>query len=258
VESIEGDPTQAGSWQAAVATCDAAVNLAGESVGKGLWTGRRKRQIRRSRLEATRNVAEAIARGGGPGVLVSASATGYYGDGGATALDEAREPGVGFLARLAREWEGTALLAESTHTRVVLLRIGVVLARDGGALPQLVTLSRLGLGGRLGSGAHYFPWIHIQDLVRVVLFALDTRDLTGPVNATAPDPPTQAVFASTIGHVLNRATALPLPALLLHLALGEKSEMLLASQRVIPKALRARGFHFEFDDLHEALSDLLS
>jgi uncharacterized protein (TIGR01777 family) len=256
-EFIQGDPTQPGPWQEAISGCDAVVNLAGESVAKGFWSEARKRAIRRSRLATTRNVAEAMARAGAAGVLVSASATGYYGDGGSVALDESAQPGSGFLARLAREWEGTALVAESGPTRVVLLRIGVVLARDGGALPRLAIPFKLGLGGPLGSGKQYFPWIHIRDLVRIILFALDTGNLTGPVNAVVPDPPPQRTFARALGSVLHRPSLLPVPAFLLRMALGEKADMILASQRVIPRALRARGFQFECDDLQQALTDLL-
>jgi uncharacterized protein (TIGR01777 family) len=259
VEIIEADPALAGDWQDALVACDAVVNLAGASVAEGYWTERRKRLLRRSRLDTTRNLADAIVRAGeGPQVLVSASATGYYGDGGARALDEACEPGHDFLARLAREWEGTALQAESSRTRVVLLRIGVVLAREGGAWPQLSRPFKFGLGGTLGGGQQYFPWIHIEDLVRVILFALDTADLRGPVNAVAPDPPTQRVLARALGNRLRRPRFWMIPGFLLRALLGEKAKMLLSSQRVVPKALRSKEFQFKYDILDEALKDLLA
>ena len=258
VHLVEADPVQPGSWQDEVKDCDAAVNLAGESIARGLWSDRRKRRLRQSRLNVTRNLVEAIGRSGSPNVLVSASATGYYGDGGRAALDEEHEPGSGFLSRLACEWEGTALQAESAATRVVLLRMGVVLAREDGALPRLIVPFRLGMGGPLGSGRQYFPWIHIKDLVRIFVFALNTPGLSGPINAVAPDPPTQATFARTVGEALHRPSWLPVPAFLLRIFLGEKGEMLLASQRAVPRALRARGFHFDYDNLQGALGDLLS
>jgi uncharacterized protein (TIGR01777 family) len=258
VHLVEADPDQPGSWQDEVQDCDAVINLAGESVAKGLWTDGRKRRLRQSRLHVTRNLVEAIGRSGSPSVLISASATGYYGDGGRAALDEEHEPGSGFLSRLACEWEGTALQAESASTRVVLLRIGVVLAREDGALPRLLMPFRFGVGGPLGSGRQYFPWIHVKDLVRIIVFALNTPGLSGPINAVAPDPPTQATFARAMGEVLHRPSWLPVPAFVLRILLGEKGEMLLASQRAVPRALRARGFHFDFDNLQTALDDLLT
>jgi len=257
VEVIEADPSRPGPWQERLAGCDAVINLAGESVATGWWSERRKRELRRSRLETTRKVAEAIEQAGNVEVLVSASGTGYYGDGGSEALDESRQPGDSFLARMAYEWESNALLAESPSTRVVLVRIGVVLAREAGALPRMMVPFRIGLGGPVGSGRQYFPWIHIQDLVRVFLFALDTPDLKGPVNAVAPDPPTQKAFARALGGALRRPSLLPVPAAVLGLVLGEKADLMLASQRVVPKALRARGFGFEHGELDAALSNLL-
>ena len=256
-EVIQADPTSEGPWQDSVAGCDAVVNLAGESVAKGNWSPNRKRRIRRSRLATTRNAAGAIAKSGSVRVFVSASATGYYGDCGNEALDETRQPGHDWLARLAHEWEENALLAESAMTRVVLLRIGVVLAREGGALPKMSLPFRFGLGGPIGDGRQYFPWIHIRDLIRAILYALDQEDLRGPANAVAPDPPTQATFARALGRAMRRPALLSVPAFLLRSLLGEKSEMLLASQRAVPRALRARGFHFEFGDLDTALTDLV-
>ena len=258
VEFVEADPVRAGPWQEAVKGCDVAVNLAGERLADGRWTEGRKRLFRRSRLEVTRNLTDAIARGDGPRVLISASGTGYYGNGGNQALGEESEPGHGFLARLSCEWEGTALQAESTATRVVLLRIGIVLAKDGGALPRLAQPFRFGLGGPLGSGGQYFPWIHIKDLVRIVLHALDSPDLSGPINVVAPDPPTQRTFARALGSALRRPSLLPVPAFLLRALLGEKSEMILSGQRAVPRALRARGFRFTFDKLDDALIHLLA
>lgn len=257
VEIAVGDPVVEGEWQDTLAGCQAVVNLAGESVAKGTWSPNRKRQIRRSRLGTTRHLVQAIERVGTVRVLVSASATGYYGDGGKEALDESRQPGHDWLARLSHEWEGNALEAESVHTRVVLLRIGIVLAREGGALPQMMLPFRFGLGGPIGSGRQYFPWIHIRDLVRAILFVIDSVEIKGPVNAVAPDPPTQATFARALGKAMRRPALFPLPAFVLRAVFGEKSEMLLVSQRAIPRALRAHGFHFEFGDLTTALTELV-
>jgi uncharacterized protein (TIGR01777 family) len=190
-------------------------------------------------------------------VLVSASATGYYGSRGAEALTETHEAGEGFLARLAHEWERTAQEAEDENTRVVRLRIGVVLAREGGALSKMLTPYKLGLGGSLGNGRQYFPWVHRDDLVAIILFALDHEGLTGAVNAVAPDPPTQGAFARALCAQLGRTCLLRVPAFVLNLALGEMGEVLLASQRVVPNALKAAGFRFEYPDIVGALDDLL-
>jgi hypothetical protein len=257
VEFVTADPTVPGSWQEAAADCDTIVNLAGEPIGGGRWSERRKRRIRRSRLQATRNVVAAAVGSERVRLLVNASATGYYGDGGDHALDEASEPGRDFLARLCLEWEACAREAESRTRRVALLRTGVVLAPDGGALPRLALPFRLFVGGALGSGRQYFPWVHIEDVVRAILTVLDASDLTGPVNVVAPDPPTAAQFARALARALGRPCGLPVPALALRLAMGELADALLASQRVVPRALRARGFSFAHERLDAAFADLL-
>ncbi len=257
VELVGADPTMAGSWQDRLVSCDAVVNLAGESVGEGRWTAGRKRRIRRSRLATTGHVATAVMGAGRPLTLVSASAVGYYGNGGERALGEDAQPGQDFLARLTVEWENTAREAEREGARVVLLRIGVVLAADGGALPAMLRPFRLGLGGPLGSGRQYFPWIHLEDLVGVILFALDTPSLAGPVNAAVPNPPTQAEFARTLARTLGKPARLPAPPFALKLLLGEKADLLLNGQRAIPNALRARAFKFRFTELDKALANLI-
>ena len=257
VELVGADPTMAGSWQDRLVSCDAVLNLAGESVGEGRWTAGRKRRIRRSRLATTGHVATAVMGAGRPLTLVSASAVGYYGNGGEQALGEDAQPGQDFLARLTVEWENTAREAEREGARVVLLRIGVVLATDGGALPAMLRPFRLGLGGPLGSGHQYFPWIHLDDLVGAILFALDTPGLAGPVNAAVPNPPTQAEFARALGRALGKPAILPAPAFALRLLLGEKADIILNGQRAIPNALRARGFKFTYTELDKAFADLI-
>lgn len=257
VSILGGDPGLPGDWQDRLATCDGVVNLAGASVAEGRWTSGRKQKLRRSRLGATDNVVQALAGVEKPVVLVSASAVGYYGDRGGEALDERSEPGQDFLARLALEWEHTARNAESEMVRVVLMRIGIVLAADGGALEKMIPPFKLGLGGPLGSGRQYFPWIHVRDLVRAIMFALLEPQLSGPVNAVVPDPPTQGEFARELGRHLKKSSRLPAPTLALKLLLGEKADLLLASQRAVPNALKAAGFRFEFGDLDKALADLI-
>ena len=257
VEIVEGNPVVPGDWQRAVTTCDGVINLAGRSVADGFWTGKNKRRIRRSRLSTTFNIVDALEGRETPAVLVSASATGYYGDRGQEALREDSETGHGFLARLACEWEHTAQQAEAENVRVVVVRIGVVLAREGGALPKMQTPFRFGLGGPLGSGRQYFPWIHIDDLVRVFQFALDNGNISGPVNACVPDPPTQGEFARSLGRALGKSAILSAPALALRLLLGEKAQILLSSQRVVPTVLKAAGFRFQYGEMDKALDDLV-
>jgi uncharacterized protein (TIGR01777 family) len=257
VEACEGDPAVGGPWQDRVREADAVINLAGESVGEGLWTRGKLRRIRRSRLAGTRNLVAAIAEADHPVTLVSASAAGYYGDQGDRALAENAPPGDGFLARLAVEWENAAREAERESVRVVLVRIGAVLDPAGGMLPKLVGSLRTGLGGHLGSGRQYVPWIHGGDLARAILFVLDRPGLAGPVNAVVPDPPRQAEFTAILARRLGKAAPLAVPAFALRLLLGRKSELVLASQRAVPSALRAAGFRFEHGDLDAALADLL-
>ena len=202
-------------------------------------------------------MAEALARAAGPTVLVNASATGYYGNTQDRAVGESAQPGHGFLARLAVEWEHSALQAESENVRVVMLRIGVVLSAQGGALARLRPMSRWGLGGPLGSGSQYFPWIHIDDLVAAILFVLDRPGLRGPVNAVAPAPPTQREFARELGRALGKPAGLPIPALVLRLLLGKQADMLLSGQRAVPNVLKAEGFKFQYTELEAALADLI-
>lgn len=257
VHACEGDPALGGAWQERAREAEAVVNLAGESVGDGLWTRGKIRRIRRSRMAGTRNLVAAIAGADHPVTLVSASASGYYGDQGDRALGENAGPGEGFLARLAVEWENAAREAESERVRVVLLRIGAVLDPDGGMLPRLAAVVRGGFGGRLGSGRQYVPWIHADDLVRAILFVLDQPALSGPVNAVVPDPPTQAQFVAALARTLGKPARLPAPAFAVRALLGRKAELVLASQRAVPNALRAAGFRFEHPDLEPALGDLL-
>ncbi|MBK8166670.1 MAG: TIGR01777 family protein [bacterium] len=257
VVACEGDPAVGGPWLEKVRQADAVINLAGESVGDGLWTRGKVKRIRRSRLAGTRNLVAAIADTDHPVTLVSASAAGFYGDQGDRALGENAAPGQGFLARLAVEWENAAREAGSERVRVVLLRIGAVLDPAGGMLPRLAKVVGAGLGGRLGNGRQYVPWIHGEDLARAILFVLDQPGLSGPVNAVVPDPPTQAQFVASLARVLGKSARLPAPAFALRMLLGRKAEIVLSSQRAVPNALRAAGFRFEHAELEPALIDLL-
>lgn len=257
VQCVEANPVVPGDWMDLPPQHDAVINLAGTPVFDGFWTRGRKRLIRRSRLSTTFNITQSLEKAERPVVLVSASAVGYYGDGGGQALPETAQPGNSFLARLACEWEHTAGQADRETIRVVMMRIGIVLARDGGALPEMIKPFNLGIGGHLGNGRQYFPWIHIDDLVAAILFALDQPGLRGPVNAVVPTPPTQKEFTRALASALGKPARFPVPAFALKMIMGEKAGALLESQRVVPNVLKAGGFRFRYDQLEEALADLL-
>jgi uncharacterized protein (TIGR01777 family) len=255
VRAVVGDPATPGAWQDELARCDACVHLAGEPLAEGRWTVERKRRIRASRVDATRNVAD-VVRERGPAVLVSGSAVGFYGSRGDEVLDETSSAGEGFLAEVCVDWEAAAAPA-TARARVTLLRTGIVLARDGGALPAMVRPFRAFAGGPLGDGAFFQPWIHLADEIGIVLLALGDERARGPLDATAPEPVRNRDLARAIGRTLGRPSALPAPAIALRLALGEMAEVVLSSQRVVPRKALELGYRFRFPDLDGALRDLL-
>lgn len=237
------------------AGADAVVHLAGENIAAGRWTEKRKQQILSSRIDGTRNLAQSLtAASAKPKVLVSASAIGFYGSRGDDVLNEHASSGSGFLAQVGREWENAAQDAAGAGVRLVLLRIGVVLAGRGGALPKMALPFRFGAGGRVGTGRQWMSWIALDDLVRLVLFAIDTASLSGPVNAVAPQAVTNAEFTRALARVLHRPSLFPAPAFALRLVMGEMAdELLLSSQRVAPKAAMEAGFRFQYAQLESAL-----
>jgi uncharacterized protein (TIGR01777 family) len=235
----------------------AVVHLAGEPVFAGRLTPERRRRIRSSRVEGTRSLVRAIgalAEAQRPRTLVCASAVGYYGNRGDERLAEEAPPGRGFLADVCRDWEAAAAQAEAHGARVACLRIGIVLAREGGALPRMALPFRFGAGGRLGDGRQWFPWIHIDDLVALSLAILDDDGIRGPVNASAPDPVRNGELTRTLARLLRRPAPFPVPAFALRLALGELSDELLGSRRVVPARALAHGFAFAHADLEAALA----
>ncbi len=257
VEIVEANPVIPGEWQSRPPQCDAVVHLAGEPVFDGFWTKGQKRKIRRSRLSSTFNIIESLDNCDHSLTLVNASATGYYGEGGFGALAETSQPGEGFLARLACEWEHTAMQGESENVRVAMIRIGIVLSGEGGALPRMIKPFNMGFGGRLGNGRQYFPWIHIHDLVATIIFVLNNSAISGPVNASVPTPPTQKEFTKILARRLGKPMRFPVPGFALKALLGERADALLQSQRVVPNVLKINGFKFKFNELDEALADLL-
>lgn len=239
-----------------LASADAVIHLAGETVSQR-WTPAAKKRIEESRIEGTRRLVDLLSRQSArPRVLVCASAIGYYGSRGDQVLTETSPPGSDFLARVVVGWEGAAQAAESLGIRAVRLRFGMVLGH-GGALAKLLTPFRMGVGGRLGSGRQWMSWIHIADVVKLILFALDYGVIRGAVNATAPHPVTNEEFTDRLAQVLRRPAILPAPAFALKLALGEMAEMVLASQRVLPAVAKSAGFAFQYSELQPALENIL-
>jgi hypothetical protein len=236
-----------------VAGCEGLVHLAGESI-LGLWTCEKRRRILASRVEGTRRLVEGIARAKEkPRVLVSASAIGYYGDTGDAIVDETSPAGTGFLAEVAQAWEAEAAKAEALGVRVVRLRIGFVLGRDGGAMRLIKPVFRLGLGGRLGSGRQWMSCIEVGDLASMILRCLHDQAISGPVNAVMPEPVTNADFTRAAARAARRPAILPVPAFALRLGLGDLSHLLLDSQRIVPKRFAALGFPCRHSTLDAAM-----
>jgi uncharacterized protein (TIGR01777 family) len=249
------DGTAAGPWAREIDGADLVINLAGESIADRRWTAAQKARILDSRVLATRSLAEAALRASSPpSVFISGSASGYYGPRGDEVLTENAPPGHDFLASVCVQWEAEAARVATARTRVVCVRTGVVLGRDGGALSQMLLPFRLGVGGPVGSGRQYLPWIHRQDWIELVRFAIRTPSIAGPLNLTAPNPVTSAVFAKALGRALHRPALLPTPAFALRLLFGEMADaLLLSGQRVVPAKAEASGFAFAFPTIDRAL-----
>jgi uncharacterized protein (TIGR01777 family) len=238
----------------AIANADAVINLAGAGVNDKRWTDGYKQEIVDSRVDTTATLARAIAASRNrPAVLLNSSAVGYYGDTGDRAVDEQSPPGTGFLADVCRVWEAATGPAEDAGVRVVHLRTGLPLDRDGGLLKPLLLIFNLGGGGKLGQGRQYMPWISLPDWLAAVRFLLEREDIAGPVNLTGPDPVSNAEFTRALGRQLGRPTLVPVPRLALRVALGEFAGEALASQRVLPAALTKAGFDFRHRDVASAL-----
>ena len=239
-----------------VSGCEGLVHLAGESI-IGLWTREKRRKILESRVEGTRRLVEGIAAAPvKPQVLVSASAIGFYGDTGERIADEESPAGTGFLAEVAQAWESEARQAEQYGVRVVRLRVGFVLGRDGGAMKLIKPIFRAGLGGRLGSGRQWMSCIEIEDLAAMVVECLRNESISGPVNAVMPDPVTNALFTKEASRTAHRPALFPAPAFALRLALGDLSHLMLDSLRVVPKRLTELGFPFRFGNVGTAMDEV--
>ncbi len=259
-EAVRWDPPSGPAPEEPLSKADAVINLAGEQVAQR-WTAAAKERIRSSRVTGTQNLVQAIqAAWPRPRTLISASAAGYYGDRGNVQLPEAEPPGQGFLASVCTEWEAAAEAASELGVRVVRVRIGVVLDGRGGALKEMLPPFRAGVGGPIAGGRQYMPWIHIDDLVGIVISALDSASAgggpamwSGPVNASAPSPATNREFSKALGRVLRRPAVMPIPAFVLKRMYGEMSSVLLSSIRMIPARAVGLGYEFRYPELEGAL-----
>jgi uncharacterized protein (TIGR01777 family) len=249
-----------GELGGAAVGADAVVNLAGASIGDGRWTPQRKDLLRSSRVDTTRALVQALAKmSARPRVLVSASATGYYGNRGDETLTESSQPGNGFLSEIAKEWESEALKAEVLGVRVVRARFGVILSKNGGALPQMMRPFQFGVGGRIGTGKQWLSWITLDDTVAILRLALENATITGALNVVSPQPVTNADFTKILAATLHRPALFPAPAFALRLLLGEMADaLLLSGQRAIPAQLQKLNHPFLHPNLPNALVALLS
>lgn len=250
------DPIKGPPGADALRGADAVIHLAGEPVAQR-WNTEVKRRIRESRVIGTRNLVEGLSRLDAKPALICASASGFYGSRGDTPLDEGAAPGAGFLAEVCVEWEREAFAAQSFGARVVAIRTGLALDSRGGALQRMLPPFRFGLGGRLGDGRQWMPWIHLDDLAGIFTFALENA-ISGPLNGTAPHPVINADFTRALGQALHRPAMFPVPKFALGLMFGEMAEVLFDSQRVLPKQTEAAGYKFQFPELTGALKRLLN
>ena len=258
LEIVEYTPTQSGSWQKALSGCDAVVNLAGEPIAESRWTTEQKQAILNSRKLGTQKIVEAISQANPkPSVLINTSAIGYYGTSETATFDEASPAGNDFLAEVCQAWEGEAHKVKDAGVRLVILRFGIVLG-NGGALAKMIPSFKLFAGGPLGTGRQWFSWIHRDDLVNLILFALNRPDVEGVFNATAPHPVRMLELSQAIGETLNRPSWLPVPSFVPELLLGEGAKVVLEGQQVLPKRTTSSGFEYQYPTVKQALAEILA
>ncbi len=257
LEIIAYTPTESGSWQQAIAGCDAVVNLAGEPIAESRWTPKHKQEILNSRQLGTQKIVEAIAQANPkPAVLVNASAIGYYGTSETATFDETSPAGNDFLAEVCQAWEAEAKKVKDAGVRLVILRLGIVLG-NGGALAKMIPPFKLFAGGPLGTGRQWFSWIHRDDLVNLILEALSRADIEGVLNATALNPVRMSELCQNLGKTLERPSWLPVPSFALEALLGEGAKVVLEGQQVLPKRTTSYGFEYQYPTLKQALEEIL-
>jgi uncharacterized protein len=252
---ISADTTTKGAWQDALKDVDAVINLAGKNIFKR-WSDTYKDQIYTSRILTTRNLVDAIPEKKDI-ILCSTSASGYYGDRADEILKEDALPGKDFAAKVCRDWEKEAFQAQAKGARVAVMRFGVVLGKNGGALAKMLPAFKSFAGGPLGSGLQWFPWIHMDDLIAAIMFILENPDIKGPFNFCSPHPVRNRDFSKTLGQVLNRPSVLRTPSFMIRLIMGEMGKSLTSSQRAIPDKLLKHGFKFQYPEIHNALYNLV-
>lgn len=257
VEILAYSPTQSGTWQDKISGCDGVVNLAGEPIAER-WTETRKQEIIQSRQLGTQRLVEAIIQANPrPQVLISASAIGYYGTSETDIFDEASPPGTDFLAQVCQAWEAEAKQVTATDTRLVILRLGIVLGM-GGVIAKLLMPFKLFAGGPIGTGRQWLSWIHREDLVNLIWFALTNPAVQGILNATTPNPVQMAEFCQTLGQVMNRPSWLPIPSFALEALLADGAKVVLEGQRVLPQRTLACGFEYQYPIVKQAIEEILS
>lgn len=257
VEIIAYTPNTSGSWQSVITSCDGVVNLAGEPIGEGRWTPERKQEILNSRKLGTQKIVEAITNANPkPTVLINASAIGYYGTSETATFDETSLSGSDFLAQVCQIWEAEARKVKDAGVRLVILRFGIVLG-NGGALDKMIPPFKLFAGGPIGSGRQWFSWIHVDDLVSLILEALTKPEIEGVYNGTAPNPVRMADLSQTLGEVMNRPSWLPVPGFAIEALLGDGAMVVLEGQQVLPKRTLETGFEYKYPNLQSALAQIL-
>jgi hypothetical protein len=257
-ELVEWKPPASGEWEAAIDGVYGVVNLAGENIGARRWTNKRKQEIIGSRLAATGAIVAAIGKAKKkPKLLLNASAIGYYGPRGDEEVTEKSSPGHDFLATTTAQWEDEAQKVQTHGTRLVLLRNGLVLGKDGGALPRMLLPFRLFVGGPIGSGRQWMSWIHRDDVLGLIFMAMQNDAVRGVINATAPNPATMKEFCKTLGKAMSRPSWLPVPGFALKILLGEMSMLVLTGQKVAPKQAEHYGYQFQYPELEAALRSIV-
>ncbi|MEH2163928.1 MAG: TIGR01777 family oxidoreductase [Nostoc sp.] len=258
LEIVAYTPNASGSWQSVIASCDGVVNLAGEPIGEGRWTPERKQEILNSRKLGTQKIVEAIANANSkPTVLINASAIGYYGTSETATFDETSLSGNDFLAQVCQAWEAEARKVKDAGVRLVILRFGVILG-NGGALGKMIPPFKLFAGGPIGSGRQWFSWIHVDDVVNLIMQALTKPEIEGVYNATAPNPVRMADLSQTLGQVMNRPSWLPVPGFAIEALLGDGAIVVLEGQQVLPKRTVETGFEYKYPHLQSALRQILT
>jgi uncharacterized protein (TIGR01777 family) len=264
VQIVEGDPMEAGPWMRAVDDCEAVINLVGEGIFNRRWNQEFMQLLRDSRVKSTENAAKALGNqprtaAGAAKVLVNSSAIGFYGPHGDEELTEDSPPGNDFMAELCLAWENAARNAEDAGVRTVRIRTGVVLDKEGGALKQMLRPFKMFVGGPVGFfGSQYVSWIHHEDMVKLLLLALDNSECQGPLNATAPKPVTNKQFSKALGKALHRPSFMAAPKFALRLALGKVAQVVTTGQRVVPKKALSLAYQFKFSQIEEAMRDVVA